>query len=212
MGGILGGGQTLINRAVNPSQSYVKLTKDGVKLEGIHASEGAEQRVLETVQLPQDVVAQQVRNVAAMEKELETQRAIHRNIYAEFRSTDAETRRPELLDEAVKNKTALAQAEQNLQSAKNQLIRLRQKQEQHIIAREAKAKAIAAEAQKEVQAREAREAVSRKKDLAARIVSRYSDRFITDDALKAVEKTGVFPKKIAALKAAYEEMCIRDSL
>lgn len=205
VGGILGGGQTLINRAVNPSQSYVKLTKDGVKLEGIHASEGAEQRVLETVQLPQDVVAQQVRNVAAMEKELETQRAIHRNIYAEFRSTDAETRRPELLDEAVKNKTALAQAEQNLQSAKNQLIRLRQKQEQHIIAREAKAKAIAAEAQKEVQAREAREAVSRKKDLAARIVSRYSDRFITDDALKAVEKTGVFPKKIAALKAAYEE-------
>ena len=34
VGGILGGGQTLLNQAVNPRKSYVELTKDGVRLAG----------------------------------------------------------------------------------------------------------------------------------------------------------------------------------
>ncbi|WP_312614291.1 hypothetical protein [Oscillibacter sp.] len=215
VGGILGGGQTLINRAANSPN--VKLTKDGVKLEGAQKStvnpngltalegaqkntapKAAEEKALNEAQLHVDAIAQQVRNVAAMEKALENQRAIHRNIYAEFRSTDAETRRPELFDEAAKSKNALAQAEQNLQIAKDQLLRLKQKQERSFRQQEEKNRAIAAEVK-------AKEAAARKKDQATEIVSRYSDRFITDDALKSVEKTGAFPQETAALKAAREE-------
>lgn len=46
VGGILGGGQTLINRAVNPPKSYVELTKDGVRLAGAQKNTAS---VLETV-------------------------------------------------------------------------------------------------------------------------------------------------------------------
>lgn len=208
VGGILGGGQTLLNRAVNPRKSYVELTKDGVKLTGEQkntAPEVAQEKTLNAVQPPVDAIAQQVRNVADMERALETQRAIHRSLYAEFRSTDAETRRPELLDEAIKSKNALAQAERDLQSAKNELIQLRQKQERSVWEQEEKARAIAAKEKKEAQAREAKEDAARKEAQAAEIISQYNGRFISDEALKAIEKIGAFPQKTMALKAAYEE-------
>jgi len=208
VGGILGGGQILGAKAANAISDDItpKLkTADEFELQNEKAATEVTEKPAKAVQLPADVIAQQERNVAALEKALETQRAIHRNLYAEFRSTDAETRRPELLDEAMKNKSALAQAERDLQIAQNQLQRLKQRQEQNVLAREAKARAIAEEAKKEVQAREAGEEAARKEAQAAAIASRFNGRFLTDEAIQDIEKTGAFPQKTAALKAAYEE-------
>lgn len=208
VGGILGGGQILGAKAANAISDDItpKLkTAEELGLQNEKAATEVTEKPTEAVQLPADIIAQQEKNVAASKKALETQRAIHRNLYAEFRSTDAETRRPELLDEAMKNKGALAQAERDLKIAQNQLLRLKKRQEQNVLAREAKAKAIAEEAKKEVQTREAREGAARKEAQAAAIASRFNGRFLTDEAIQDIEKTGAFPQKTAALKAAYEE-------
>jgi hypothetical protein len=135
----------------------------------------------------QKAVKAKEENIAKLEDSAEKERSVYRNLYAEFRSTDAETRRPDLITDAQAQMTKVNSAESAVQKAQEELEQFKQAHDAEIEAQTAA----------EIQTANEAETID--------IVSDYDGRFISEDALTDIEKIGVFPEEVSAIRAAHDK-------
>ena len=124
-------------------------------------------------------IQQQESNIKALEDKAEYEKAINRNLYAEYRSSDVETRRPELITEAAAQKAKVEAAENAVTKAKNDLQTFK----------DARANEIQNKADVE-------ETVG--------ILSDLKGRFVNENTLKEIEQIGALPKETAELRKAFD--------
>lgn len=127
----------------------------------------------------QQSINEQESNIKTLEDKAEYERAINRNLYAEYRSTDVETRRPELIAEAAAQKAKVEAAENAVTKAQNEL-----------------------QAFKDAHTNEIQNKTNVEKTVG--ILSDLNGRFINENTLKEIEQIGALPKETAELRKAFD--------
>ena len=127
----------------------------------------------------QQSVNEQESNIKTLEDKAEYERAIYRNLYAEYRSTDVETRRPELIAESATQNAKVEAAENAVTKAQNEL-----------------------QAFKDAHTNEIQSKTNVEKTVG--ILSDLNGRFINENTLKEIEQIGALPKETAELRKAFD--------
>ena len=127
----------------------------------------------------QQSINEQESNIKTLEDKAEYERAIYRNLYAEYRSTDVATRRPELIAESATQNAKVEAAENAVTKAQNEL-----------------------QAFKDAHTNEIQSKTNVEKTVG--ILSDLNGRFINENTLKEIEQIGALPKETAELRKAFD--------
>ena len=134
---------------------------------------------------------------AQAEHTLETERAIYRNLYAEYRSTENGYRRPELLDEAQNQMNRVKAAEKALADIQKEI-----GAEKEARMREEEAVRRRAEQREEAVRRRAEQ--REKAQQVVQLLERFQNRPANEAAIQQLEQIGVDGKRIHAMREAYK--------